>query len=85
MSSTTGGGSTSSMTHMITNGICSFSPTSSKGKWIFVTQTVLLSFTPIMILLMQNGTAFYNLMLEKDAIIHKNELVGMRIKISFFC
>ena len=82
--STTAGGSTSSMTHMITNGICSFSPTSTKGKWIFLLQTIILSFTPITILLIQNGTAFYDLMQEKDAIIHKNELVGMRIKIVFF-
>jgi len=78
--STTAGGSTSSMTHMSTNGICSFSPTSIKGKWIFLLQTIILSFTPIMILLIQNGTAFYDLMQEKDAITHKNELVSMRIE-----
>lgn len=77
--STTAGGSTSSMTHMITNGICSFSPTSTKGKWIFLLQTIILSFTPITILLIQNGTAFYDLMQEKDAITHKNELVSSRI------
>ena len=68
------------MTHMITNGICSFSPTSTKGKWIFLLQTIILSFTPILILLIQNGTAFYDLMQEKDAITHKNELVSMRIE-----
>jgi len=82
--STTAGGSTSSMTHMITNGICSFSPTSTKGKWIFLLQTIILSFTPITILLIQNGTAFYDLMQEKDAITHKNELVMDAMGLSRF-
>ena len=77
--STTVGGSTSSVTHMITNGICSFSPTSTKGKWIFLIQTVILSFTPITILLVQNGTAFYDLMQEKEGIIHKNKLVRRKM------
>ena len=66
---------TTSQTQMITNGICSFSPTSTKGKWIFMLQTILLSFTPIVILLAQNGTSFYYLTKEKDAILHKNNLV----------
>ena len=73
--SSTMGGTTTSQTHMITNGICSFSPTSTKGKWIFMIQTIILSFTPIFILLVQNGTAFYSVMQEKELIIHKADLV----------
>ena len=73
--SATGSSTTGSGTHMITNGFCSFSPTSKKGKWIFMMQTVILSFTPIVILLAQNGMSFYSLMLEKQGILHKNELV----------
>ena len=68
-------GSKTSGTHMITNGLCSFSPTSTKGKWIFMIQTVVLSFTPIIILLIQNGASFYEIMMEKEHIFHKNALV----------
>ena len=64
-----------STTQVITNGFCSFSPTSTKGKWIFIVQTVLMSFTPIVILLLQNGDAFYQMVKEKEEILHKNELV----------
>ena len=60
---------------MITNGICSFSPTSTKGKWIFVIQTVMISFTPIVVLLAQNAASFYDIMIEKDLILHKNDMV----------
>lgn len=66
---------TTSQTQLITNGICSFSPTSTKGKWIFMLQTIILSFTPIVILLAQNGSSFYYLTKEKDSILHKNNLV----------
>jgi hypothetical protein len=66
---------TTSDSHMITNGLCSFSPTSKRGRWIFMTQTILLSFTPIAILLVQNGMSFYDLMIEKQQILHKNDLV----------
>ena len=38
-------------------------------------QTIILSFTPIFILLVQNGTAFYSVMQEKELIIHKADLV----------
>ena len=68
-------GSMGSTTQVITNGFCSFSPTSTKGKWIFIVQTVLMSFTPIVILLLQNGDAFYQMVKEKEEILHKNELV----------
>ena len=69
-------GSRTSGTHMITNGICSFSPTSTKGKWIFLVQTIILSFTPIVILLAQNGASFYDIMIEKERILHKNDMVN---------
>ena len=68
-------GSKTSGTHMITNGICSFSPTSTKGKWIFMIQTIVLSFAPIVILLAQNGASFYEIMMEKEHILQKNALV----------
>ena len=38
-------------------------------------QTVVLSFTPIIILLIQNGASFYEIMMEKEHILHKNALV----------
>ena len=47
-------GMTSTMVHEISNGICKFSPTSTKGKTVFLFQTILLSFTPIMLLIVQN-------------------------------
>lgn len=75
---------TTSQTQLITNGICSFSPTSTKGKWIFMLQTILLSFTPIVILLAQNGTSFYYLTKEKEAILHKNNLVMEAMDLSRF-
>ena len=34
-----------------------------------------MSFTPIVILLLQNGDAFYQMVKEKEEILHKNELV----------
>ena len=79
--STTEGGTTTSQTHLITNGFCAFSPTSTKGKWIFIVQTIILSFTPIVILLVQNGTSFYSLMKEKDEIIHKDNMVSSICKV----
>ena len=42
-------------------------------------QTVILSFTPIVILLAQNGMSFYELMLQKQSILHKNELVMAKL------
>jgi len=77
-------GSKTSGTHMITNGLCSFSPTSTKGKWIFMIQTIILSFTPIVILLVQNGSSFYDLMIEKEEILHKNGLVVESMGLSRF-
>ena len=60
---------------LISNGICSFNPTSTKGKWIFIIQTTILTFCPISILLAQNGYSFYTLMIEKEQIFHKSNLV----------
>ena len=34
-----------------------------------------MSFTPIVILLVQNGSSFYSLVKEKEEILHKNDLV----------
>ena len=66
---------------MITNGFCAFSPTSTKGKWIFTIQTLILSFVPIVILLAQNGYSFYYMMKQKEQVMHKADLVN----ISKFC
>ena len=69
------GTASSSGIHLITNGICTFSPTSTRGKWIFLIQTIILSFAPIILLIGQNGYSFYSLMREKEEILHKSNLV----------
>ena len=71
------GHTTTSATHMITNGFCAFSPTSTKGKWIFTAQTLILSFVPIIILLAQNGYSFYDMMKQKEQVMHKADLVNI--------
>ena len=53
----------------ISNGLCRFNPTSPKGKWIFLFQTIFLSFTPIMILLIQNGFMFNEMLMRKDMVL----------------
>ena len=60
----------------ISNGLCKFSPTSKKGKWIFVLQTFVLSFTPIILLIIQNSLKFYDTIGWKNDIISKDNLVG---------
>ena len=60
----------------ISNGLCKFSPTSKKGKWIFVFQTFVLSFVPIIILIIQNSLTFYDTIGWKNDIIAKDNLVG---------
>ncbi len=59
----------------ISNGLCRFNPTSKKGKWIFLAQTVLLSFTPIAILLVQNGIMFSEMLVRKDVVLQKDAKV----------
>ena len=46
-------------------------------------QTIILSFAPIVILLVQNGFSFYELMEEKQEIIQKSQMVS-RIFLAFF-
>ena len=60
----------------ISNGLCKFSPTSKKGKWKFVLQTFVLSFMPIIILIIQNSLTFYDTIGWKNDIIAKDILVG---------
>ena len=67
---------------LISNGICSFNPTSTKGKWIFLIQTTILTFFPISILLAQNGYSFYEMMIEKEQILHKSNLVRSFYRLS---
>ena len=43
---------------------------------VFLFQTVLLSFTPIMLLIVQNGIAFGDMIKTKNDIIHKDNLVS---------
>ena len=59
----------------ISNGLCRFNPTSNKGKWIFLAQTVLLSFTPITILLIQNGFMFSEMLQRKNMVLYKDKQV----------
>ena len=68
----------------ISNGICKFSPTSSKGKLVFLFQTILLSFTPIILLIVQNSIAFNDMLRWKNDIIHKDNLVSEATTLSKF-
>jgi hypothetical protein len=61
--------------HEISNGICKFSPTSIKGKWIFLIQTILISFIPIALLIVQNSLAFNDMLVRKQNIQEKERLV----------
>ena len=84
----TGAGSRSkfstTMVHEISNGICKFSPTSSKGKLVFLFQTILLSFTPIFLLIVQNSIAFSEMIKWKNEILHKDRLVSEATLLSKF-
>ena len=64
-------GPSQSMVHEISNGICKFSPTSTKGKWIFLVQTVILSFSPILLLCIQNSVNFSDMIQWKNEILLK--------------
>ena len=72
------------MVQEISNGICKFSPTSSKGKIVFLFQTVLLSFTPIMLLIIQNSVAFSEMIRWKNEILRKDYLVSEATSLSNF-
>ena len=74
----------SSVVNEISNGICKFSPTSTKGKWIFLIQTVILSFTPIFLLIVQNSVGFAEMMKWKNDIILKDKLVTQATGLSKF-
>ncbi|XP_059091667.1 soluble guanylate cyclase gcy-37-like [Tigriopus californicus] len=60
----------------MSNGLCSFNPTSTKGKWIFLIQTVFLSFTPILILLAQNSVMFTEMIYRRDMVYAKDSLMA---------
>ncbi len=75
---------TTTMVHEISNGICKFSPTSTKGKWIFLIQTIILSFTPIMLLIIQNTVTFSDMIKWKNEIIYKDNLVKEAGKLARF-
>ena len=49
---------------------------------VFLFQTVLLSFTPIMLLIVQNGIAFGDMIKMKNDIIHKDNLVSEATQLS---
>ena len=73
-----------SMVHEISNGICKFSPTSTKGKWIFLLQTIVLSMSPILLLIIQNIVSFSDMIKWKAEIINKDFLVGEATQLSSF-
>ena len=77
-------GISSTMVQEISNGICKFSPTSNKGKMVFLFQTILLSFTPIMLLIVQNSIAFSEMIKWKNDILHKDKLVSEAMLLSRF-
>ena len=68
----------------ISNGICSFNPTSSRGKAVFFTQTVVLSFLPILLLIVQNSLAFHERIKWKNDIFEKDKLVNEATVLSRF-
>lgn len=72
------------MVHEISNGICRFSPTSTKGKWIFLFQTIFLSFSPILLLIIQNTVSFSDMIKWKNEIINKDFLVTEATELSRF-
>lgn len=77
-------GAKTSMVHEISNGICKFSPTSTKGKWVFLIQTIFLSFTPIILLVVQNSFGFSEMIKWKNEIIFKDQLVTKTTHLSKF-
>ena len=75
---------TTSLVQEISNGICSFNPTSSRGKAVFFIQTIVLSFLPIFLLIVQNSLAFHDRIKWKNDIIEKDKLVGQATQLSRF-
>ena len=73
-----------SLVQEISNGICSFNPTSSRGKAVFFIQTIVLSFLPIFLLIVQNSLAFHDRIKWKNDIIEKDKLVGQATQLSRF-
>lgn len=59
----------------ISNGFCTFNPTSRKGKWFFVLQIAILSFTPLLILVVQNSIHFNNQVAQQEQNLEKAKLV----------
>ena len=60
----------------IYNGFCRFNPSTSRGRYIFVSQTLLLSFTPLLILLVQNSFGFNDMMLTGEKNLEQSKLVS---------
>ena len=71
-----------SLVQEISNGICSFNPTSSRGKAAFLVQTMVLSFLPIALLIVQNSFGFHARIKWKNDIIEKDKLVGQATLLS---
>ena len=57
--------------HEISNGFCRFSPTTNKGRWIFMLQTFFLSVFPVLLLVLQNGLNFNAVVKSKTEITFK--------------
>ena len=75
---------TTSLVQEISNGICSFNPTSSRGKAVFFIQTIVLSFLPILLLIVQNSLSFHDMIKWKNEIISKEKLVNQATVLSQF-
>ena len=73
-----------SLVQEISNGICSFSPTSSRGKAAFLVQTMVLSFLPIALLIVQNSFGFHARIKWKNDIIEKDKMVNEATVLSQF-
>ena len=73
-----------SLVQEISNGICSFNPTSKRGKALFLFQTMVLSFLPIALLIFQNSFGFYGMVKWKTDIIEKDKLVHEATVLSRF-
>ena len=63
----------------IYNGFCRFNPSTPRGRYIFVSQTLVLSFTPLIILLIQNSFRFNDMMLQGERNLEKSKLVNRQL------
>ena len=60
----------------VTTGLFGYHPNSRRGKQVFFVQTLVLSFIPVGILLVQNGIAFHQVLADRAAVVRKDAAVS---------